>query len=357
VEPVAWHSQSRSGIELVKSISGLRRHLPDSFTRCHPTTYSPSVIIEFAELFYRQTKLFYRQPSPKHREDSARVARLLRQILSLLGPSVSIRNFVDTKRKGAPSYSLAMAFEESFKAWEGSHTRPPLVSEWRPVNISTTSLRMDTHGRDFQAITHSPAWTELQQRLQGGESLLRRTPHSLHWDLLSMAVAQIEPTLKPYVTYLPPVNSRRIQDSPPNCLDKVHSWMLLHRPQDVDNRECGSLEFLCTLNILSSERLQYLLRLCKEKRTCLLRRTLLEGKDLLQMPLSFWKGAGHKTDRGGWWVRAVVEELTAKCNKCRRIWPALQLAKDGCTECAVRPNRKEVLPKKKRRLMCNAKKS
>jgi len=109
--------------------------------------------------------------------------------------------------------------------------------------------------------------------------------------------------------------------------------MLLHRPQAVIDRDCGNLEFLCTLNTLSSERLLYLLWLCKEKRTFLLPRTLLEGKDLLRMPLSFWEGAGHKTGRRGWWVRAVAEELTAKCNKCRRTWPALQLDKDGCTDC------------------------
>ena len=107
--------------------------------------------------------------------------------------------------------------------------------------------------------------------------------------------------------------------------------MQLHRPEATDDRQCGNLEFLC-----------------KEKRTAHLRRTLLETQDLLHIPLSFWEEAGHQTDRGGWWVRALSEELTSKCGKCKRIWPALQLAKEGCTDCKVERLRRQTSPKKKK---------
>jgi len=33
-------------------ISGLRWHLPEGFSRRSPTAYSPSIIIELAELLY-----------------------------------------------------------------------------------------------------------------------------------------------------------------------------------------------------------------------------------------------------------------------------------------------------------------
>jgi len=102
-----------------------------------------------------------------------------------------------------------------------------------------------------------------------------------------MAVPHIEPTLKPYDTYLPPLNSHRVQDAPLSNLDEVQKWMQLHRPEATDDRECGNLEFLCTLNTSSPERMKYLLDLCKEKGTAHLRRTLLETQDLLRIPLSF----------------------------------------------------------------------
>jgi len=40
-----------------------------------------------------------------------------------------------------------------------------------------------------------------------------------------MAVAQIEPILKPYDTYLPPLNCKRLQDSPLDNLSVVQAWM------------------------------------------------------------------------------------------------------------------------------------
>ena len=123
--------------------------------------------------------------------------------------------------------------------------------------------------------------------------------------------------------------------------------MQLHRPDATDDRECGNLEFLCILNTSSPERMRYLLELCKEKKTAHLRRTLLKTQDLLRIPLSFWEGAGHQTDQGGWWVRALSEEFTSKCVKCKQIWPALQLAKEGCINCKVNPHRKQISPKKK----------
>jgi len=76
--------------------------------------------------------------------------------------------------------------------------------------------------------------------------------------------------------------------------------MRLHRPAATDDREYGNLEFSCTLNTPSPERMRYLLDLCKEKKTAHLRRTLLEAQDLLRIPLSFWEGACHQTSRGGW---------------------------------------------------------
>jgi len=92
--------------------------------------------------------------------------------------------------------------------------------------------------------------------------------------------------------------------------------MQLHRTDVIDDRECGILEVLCTLNTPSPKRMRYLLELCKEKKTSHLRRTLLKKQDLLRIPL-FWKGVSQQTDRGGWWVRAPSEELTSKCIKCR----------------------------------------
>jgi len=122
--------------------------------------------------------------------------------------------------------------------------------------------------------------------------------------------------------------------------------MQLHRTEATDDRECGNLEFLCTLKF--HLRMKYLLDLCKEKRTAHIRRTLLENLDLLCTPLSFWEGASHQTDRGGWWVRALSEELISKCGKCKRIWPALQLAKEGCTDCKMNTLRRQISPKRKK---------
>jgi len=45
-------------------------------------------------------------------------------------------------------------------------------------------------------------------------------------------------------------------------------------------------------------------------------------------------------------VRALSEELTSKCGKCKRIWPAHQLAKDGCTNCKASTRQRQDPPKK-----------
>jgi len=37
-----------------------------------------------------------------------------------------------------------------------------------------------------------------------------------------------------------------------------------------------------------------------------------------------------------------------KCGKCKRIWPAIQLAKEGCTDCKVNTLQKQILLKKKK---------
>jgi len=56
--------------DLIRDISGLRRHLLESFSQCRPTAYSPSIIIELA-------KLLYSQPALADPADSARVAKNL----------------------------------------------------------------------------------------------------------------------------------------------------------------------------------------------------------------------------------------------------------------------------------------
>jgi len=71
------------------NVSNVRRHLPESFSRCSPTAYSPSIIIELAELLYIQPPLA--DPA-----DSSRVATNLRQILRYLGPPAASCNFINT---------------------------------------------------------------------------------------------------------------------------------------------------------------------------------------------------------------------------------------------------------------------
>jgi len=246
-----------------------------------------------------------------------------------------------------------MAFEDAFRTWEDKLI--PHLSEWRPITTSSMSLRMEAQGHTFQSTIHSPAWMALVYRSRGHGLVSRKGLHNLHLDLLSMAVSQVEPTLNPYDTYLPPLNSHRVQDAPLNNLDEVHKWMQLHRPEATDNRECGNLDFLCTVNTPSPERMRYLWErmrylwdLCKDKRTAHLRRTLLVTQDLLRIPFSFWEGASHQKDQGGWWVQALPEELTSKCGKCKRIWPAHQLARDGCTGCKASTLQRQASPKKKK---------
>ena len=90
-------------------ISNVRRHLPEGFSRCSPTAYSPNIIIELAELLYIQ-------PAPADPADSSQVATNLRQILRYLGLPAASCNFINTMRKLSPSYSIAMAFEDAFRA-------------------------------------------------------------------------------------------------------------------------------------------------------------------------------------------------------------------------------------------------
>ena len=52
----------------------------------------------------------------------------IRQILGLLGPSILCCNFIKTLRRGAPHYSMTMALEEAFKAWEDVNTQSQLTS-------------------------------------------------------------------------------------------------------------------------------------------------------------------------------------------------------------------------------------
>jgi len=82
---------------------------------------------------------------------------------------------------------------------------PSHSSEWRPVNMCSMSLRVETQGRSYQATIHSPAWMDLIFRLRGQDSVSGKVSNTLNWDLPSMTVSQVEPTLKPYDTYLPPI--------------------------------------------------------------------------------------------------------------------------------------------------------
>jgi len=132
LQQVACHNQCKAGAELIMDISNMRRHLPEGFSRCSPTAYSPSIIIELAELLYIQ-------PAPADPVDSSRVATNLRQILRYSGPPAASCNFINTMRKGSLSYSIVIAFEEAFRTWEGKLM--PHLFEWRPINTSSMSLR------------------------------------------------------------------------------------------------------------------------------------------------------------------------------------------------------------------------
>jgi len=244
LQQVACLNQSKAGADLIMDISNSRRHLPVGFSRCIPTAYSPNIIIELAELLYIQ-------PAPADPADSSQVATNLRQIRRFLGPPAASCNFINTMRKGSPSYSLVMAFEDAFRTWEGKLI--PHLSEWRPINTSSMSLRPATQSHTFQSTIHSPGWIDLVHRSRGRGLVSRKGLHNLHWDLLSMAISQVKPTLKPYHIYLPPLNSHRVQDAPLNNLDEVHNWMRLHRPAATGDRECGNLEFLSSEHSIPRE--------------------------------------------------------------------------------------------------------
>ena len=118
-----------------------------------------------------------------------------------------------------------------------------------PLRMETSHLLEDGSTRPHLSIHHpqssldGPGIQVSKSWLGLGEGFA----HSLHWDLLSMAISQVEPTLKPYDTYLPPLNSHRVQDATLNNLDEAHRWMQLLRPEATDDREYGNPEFLCTL--------------------------------------------------------------------------------------------------------------
>jgi len=101
-------------------------------------------------------------------------------------------------------------------------THPPHLSEWRLVNTSFMSSRMEAQGHIVQSTIHSPAWMDLVYRSRSCSLVSKKVLHTLQWDLLSMEVSQVEHTLKPYDTHLPPLNSHWVQDAPLNNLDEVH---------------------------------------------------------------------------------------------------------------------------------------
>jgi len=178
LQQVAEHNQSEAEVDLIGDISGLRRHLPEGFTRCRPIAYPPSIIIELAEFFYRQ-------PAPVDLADSARVAKNQRQILYLSGPSALSCNLINIMRTGSPSYPLAMALEEAFKICpsQGKFSHPlhfSESSEWRQINMSSMLLRVKTQGRSYQATIHSPAWMHPVFRLRGQDSVSGKVSNTLH---------------------------------------------------------------------------------------------------------------------------------------------------------------------------------
>jgi len=94
-----------------------------------------------------------------------------------------------------------MAFEEAFKIWDGKFAHPLHSSEWRPVNTSPMSLRMEAQVHSYQATIHGPAWMDMVYILQGQDPVSGKVPNTLHWDLFSMVVSQVEPTLQQYKNY------------------------------------------------------------------------------------------------------------------------------------------------------------
>ena len=144
--------------------------LPEAFSRCSPTAYSPNIIIELAELLYIQ-------PAPADPVDSSRVATNLRQILRFVGPPAASCNFINTMRKGFPFYSIVMAFEDAFRTWECKLI--PHLSKLRPINTSSMSLSPATQGHIFQSTIHGPAWMDLVDRSRGRGLVSRKSLHNL----------------------------------------------------------------------------------------------------------------------------------------------------------------------------------
>ena len=190
-----WHYQSKVGVDLIRDISGLRRHLSEGFTRCRPTSYSPSIIIILTELLYRQ-------PGPVDPADSARVAKNLRQILYLLCLSALSCNFINTMRKRSPSYSLVIALRKPSRYGRASFRNVTLLRMEAGQHVLHVVEGGNT-GSHYQATIHRPAWIDLVFRLRGQDSVSGKVSNTLHWDLLSMAISPVEPTLKLYHTCLP----------------------------------------------------------------------------------------------------------------------------------------------------------
>jgi len=90
-----------------------------------------------------------------------------------------------------------------------------------PSHYSQPSL--DGSGTGFEGRTKSRVTLKVSNTLQR--------------DLLSMEVSQVEPTLKPYNTYLPSLNLHRAEDGPLNSFDEVHKWVQLHRLDATGDRD------------------------------------------------------------------------------------------------------------------------
>ena len=79
---------------------------------------------------------------------------------------------------------IVVAFEDAFSSWEGELI--PHLSEWRPINKSSMSLRPAAQGHTFQSTIQSLAWMDLVHRSGGRGLVSKKGLHNLHLDLLMM---------------------------------------------------------------------------------------------------------------------------------------------------------------------------
>jgi len=111
--------------------------------------------------------------------------------------------------------------------------------------------------------------------------------------------------------------------------------MQFHRHDFTDYRECGNPEFLRTMNTPSPERMRYF---NSAKKTKPLIADAPSSRHTISYATPSPSGKGQATRRteqaGGYDL--CLRKFNSMCVKCRRIWPAHQLAKESCTDCKVK---------------------